>query len=153
MKLNMFLFEQEKISGKGYFNLSLTDYNEIDAYIDAGECEEIRLNLCLNYIDIGLIPELLQRVASKLEFGGKLFASSTDIIELCRSIYFRHLEDETGRDIVEIANELLYRNNKNVLSIEYLDKLFKNAGLKILTKRTANYGSHIVGQLPYPTAN
>lgn len=149
MKLNIYVFEQEKLGGE-YFNFPLKDYASLDNVSDTGECEEVRLNLSLNYVDLGAIPSFLHNISAKIEFGGKLFASSTDIIELARSIYFRQVDDDTKRDIVEIANELIFRGNKNLLSIEYLDKQFKNAGLEILSKRTANYGSHIVGRVPYP---
>lgn len=152
MKVNLYAFDNEKIEGgKGYFNIHLSDYENFSEWVDAGECSEIRLNFCMNYINMDSFKRFLDTIVSRLEYGGKIYASSVDILDVAKKIYFRSLENQSNEDVITVANKLLYNGVANVLSIEYLDKLFKEMGLTVLQKRNINNECHIVGEFPKPT--
>lgn len=149
VKLNIYVSDQEKLDGDQYFNFALNDFNELDSFIDDGECDEIRLNSSLALIMLSEIDMFFDKIMQKLAFDGTVNASALDIIEICRDVNYRNLSSNTDDDQIVIINKILFGDPrvKNVLSLEYLVDLFTKHNLTITKKKVANYASHVAGKL------
>lgn len=146
MKLNIYVFDQEKLDGAEYFNMPLKYYINLDNLVDDGICDEIRLNISLNYLELDEIEGFFRHIVEKLDHGGTVNASSLDIIDICRDVYYRNMHSQDTNDVVTIANRLLFKGTKNALCLEYLIELFEKHGLEVTRKKVIDYGCHVTGK-------
>jgi hypothetical protein len=73
----------------GYTSIDLAtqviDFNNMDTMCEAAECIEMILDEVLNFIDLQHMPDILQKLISRLRKGGKLIITGFDINEITKS--------------------------------------------------------------------
>ena len=73
----------------GYNSIDLAtqtiDFNNMNTVCEASECVELILDEVLNFIDLQQIPNILQKLISRLRKGGKVIITGFDINELTKS--------------------------------------------------------------------
>lgn len=111
------------------------DISNLNHEVDDGEVEEILAYGILNYYGGAHVDAILSNWVSKLAHGGMLTVSCVDLRSVCR-------EYLSGSLPIEDANQILYGTHsepwdfrKSVFSIDIVEQVLRNKGLKILSKR------------------
>lgn len=139
MKVNL---HNGKSELDGYTNINILKHSNFDDQVDNAEAIEILADGILNLVFPNDLSNTLSYWISKLRHGGKITFVFIDLYEISRA-YFQH-----KLNINDATNLLYGNNNQNCISLLELSNFLKQAGLKIIKKRTANYKSVIVAKRP-----
>lgn len=108
-----------------------------------GEASEIIAEDVLEYTEYNQYPNVVQSIAKKLEHGGTLVLSCSDVYELADNIKDRKIT-------VEEINTLLFNNPKlkSLCTHSVLFDLFNKCGIQIIHKRVEGNKLVITGRRP-----
>ena len=110
-------------------------YSQLDMVSDAS-CDTIIVGVSLDFVPVQHRIPLLQKILSKLSYGGCIEIEGTDVIEVSRLIYF-------GGLVSENICAALYNGKQSIDSINNFVMLLEQFGLHVEVKQKEGYSYYI----------
>jgi len=103
--------------------------------------DEIMVGNCLDQLTVALRNTTMSSLIGKIKYGGKIILTGADLTAISRGVI-------TGSIDIEAAQNLIYKNNQSISSLELMVHLFQSFGLIIKTKRLVNLQYTITAERP-----
>ena len=134
MHIQLFL-PQFQNSIQKYDNCELVPLTTLPTIKEA-TCKFIHLGNCCDFVQTN---EVIIEATKKLRYGGKLLIEGTDLIEVMYALF---------RNVLTLENvqQLLFMGRYSCSTLEQMENLLKQLGLKIVKKRLFQYRYSITAE-------
>jgi len=152
MKVNLIRKNSEKLDG--YMNLdphpstddvTACSHENIDAFVDDGEAEEIRACDVIDFLPTGKLMDTMKHWRKKLRLKGKLTIGGTDLREVARSLQQGSISEQSANELLYNVNDTDWDIKRSAGTIEIMVNVFNQLGLKIEEKLLRNNRYIITG--------
>lgn len=134
-------FTEEKVQG---------DVQNLDWLVDDGECDEIIADDILDFVPINKKVEVIQNIARKVKFGGKLTLGGIDSYEVSKAYSLLNINMEEALFLLYGDPNYPFGNRKGCFNLLSVVDMLGQMGFKPLQKRILNYKYSIVAERMMP---